>query len=129
MASADDDANGHAYVAWLAQARLSSRATPLPVDPLVGHSKGGSLPLPADCSKMNKTQTLPQKLMAEILGTAFLVFVGAGSITTTNFILGPKGVFSMADLGIIALAFAFAIAAMVYTIGHISGCHINPAVT
>jgi hypothetical protein len=36
MASADDAANGHAYAAWLAQALRSSRATPLPVDPLVG---------------------------------------------------------------------------------------------
>src|SRR6266705_1946804 len=36
MASADDAANGHAYAAWLAQARPSSRDTPLLVDPLVG---------------------------------------------------------------------------------------------
>src|SRR5712692_4487936 len=78
---------------------------------------------------MDRTPTLRQKFLAELLGTAFLVWVGPGSITTTNFISGGKIPFTMAELGMIALAFAFAIAAMVYTIGHISGCHFNPAVT
>src|SRR6266700_1971247 len=55
---------------------------------------------------MDRTPTLRQKFLAELLGTAFLVWVGPGSITTTNFISGGKVPFTMAELGIIALAFA-----------------------
>jgi glycerol uptake facilitator protein len=75
---------------------------------------------------MQKEPTLVQKLIAEFLGTALLVLIGAGSVTAT---LTIGGQFSEADLGIISFAFAFIIMAMIFTIGKISGCHINPAVT
>src|ERR1051325_7096389 len=78
---------------------------------------------------VNKNPTVSQKFVAEVIGTAFLVWVGPGSITTFSFISAGKLPFTLSDLGWIALAFAFAIEAMIYTFDYISGCHINPAVT
>src|SRR5258708_38496377 len=74
--------------------------------------------------------TTPQKLLAELLGTACLVYVGAGSAAATGVIAaGSKAPFSLADLGMISFAFMLVIVGVVYAIGHISGGHINPAVT
>lgn len=69
-----------------------------------------------------------QKLAAEFLGTAFLVFVGVGSVPATLIVNGDAP-FTMADLGMISLAFGTIVVVTVYVFGYISGNHINPAVT
>ncbi len=69
-----------------------------------------------------------QKLAAEFLGTAFLVFVGVGSVPALALARGGEP-FTGAELGIISLAFGTIVVATVYTFGYISGNHINPAVT
>lgn len=72
--------------------------------------------------------SLTQKLAAEALGTAFLVFIGVGSVPATIIVNGDAP-FTMADLGMISFAFATVVVATIYALGHISGNHINPAVT
>lgn len=72
--------------------------------------------------------SLPQMLVAEALGTGFLVFIGVGAVPATLIVNGDAP-FTMADLGMISLTFATIVVATIYALGHISGNHINPAVT
>jgi len=77
----------------------------------------------------NQAPTLVQKCVAELLGTTFLVYVGCGALTGAGYLVGSRSAFRGADLLSVSLAFGLAISIMVYAIGHISGCHINPAVS
>src|ERR1700716_3566060 len=74
--------------------------------------------------------SLPQRAITEALGTALLVLVGPGSVVATLVLSGSKTpAITGADLLGISFAFGLIIAALVYSIGKVSGCHINPSVT
>ena len=74
--------------------------------------------------------SMPQRALAEVFGTAALVLVGPGSVIATLTLAGKAvPAVTEADLLAISFAFGFIITALVYAIGKVSGCHINPAVT
>ena len=73
--------------------------------------------------------SMRQRALAEVLGTAALVLVGPGSVIATFRIAGKAAPFTESDLLGISFAFGFIITALVYSLGKVSGCHINPAVT
>jgi aquaporin Z len=66
-----------------------------------------------------------KKPTAEFIGTFALVFFGCGAAVIAGMGTGPTAI----DVLGIAFAFGFAIVAMAYGIGPISGCHVNPAVS
>ena len=74
---------------------------------------------------------LVKKSIAEALGTFVLVVFGCGSAVAANTLLGSagQGVPLAYSTLLIAFAFGLVIVAMAYSIGNISGCHINPAVS
>jgi aquaporin Z len=64
-----------------------------------------------------------RKLAAELLGTFALVFAGTGAIVINDVSGG-----TVTHVGI-ALTFGLIVLAMIYAVGDVSGCHLNPAVT
>lgn len=84
-------------------------------------------PPPSTATKQGSTSSFSfpfvQKLIAEVLGTYFLIFAGCAAVVVNS----DKN--SVVTLPGISIVWGLVVMVMVYSVGHISGAHFNPAVT
>lgn len=75
-------------------------------------------------------QALWRSALAELFGTAIFVFFGTGAVVAILNSNRANGVaFDAGSLVLISMAFGFGLTVVIYSVGEISGGHINPAVT
>ncbi|XP_014503015.1 probable aquaporin NIP-type [Vigna radiata var. radiata] len=70
----------------------------------------------------NRVATLAQKVIAEVIGTYFVVFAGCGAVAVNK-------IYGSVTFPGICVTWGLIVMVMIYTVGHISGAHFNPAVT
>ncbi|KAL7090877.1 hypothetical protein ACP275_12G069500 [Erythranthe tilingii] len=70
----------------------------------------------------NSVVVITQKVIAEAIGTYFLIFIGCGSVAVDK-------IYGSITFPGICIAWGLTVMVMVYSVGHISGAHFNPAVT
>lgn len=66
--------------------------------------------------------TLAQKMIAEVIGTFFVIFAGCGSVVVNK-------IYEQVTFPGVCVTWGLIVMVMVYSVGHISGAHFNPAVT
>ncbi|KAJ6369598.1 hypothetical protein OIU76_027942 [Salix suchowensis] len=75
-----------------------------------------------DCCTSPAAVTITQKLIAEVIGTYFVIFAGCGSVAVNK-------IYGSVTFPGICVTWGLIVMVMVYSVGHISGAHFNPAVT
>ncbi|KAL3735635.1 hypothetical protein ACJRO7_024717 [Eucalyptus globulus] len=82
------------------------------------HTSGGFI----GCCASPLVVATGQKLIAEVIGTYFVVFAGCGSVAVNK-------IYGQVTFPGICVTWGLIVMVMIYTVGHISGAHFNPAVT
>ncbi|KAL8476727.1 hypothetical protein ACS0TY_029144 [Phlomoides rotata] len=92
------------------------------IEDMTSRMESGEATSDGNCSS-SAVVTLAQKVVAELIGTYFVIFAGCGSVIV-NKIYGGSVTFPG-----ICVTWGLIVMVMIYAVGHVSGAHFNPAVT